>query len=335
MKKFTVFVLASLLLISSAMAASGGVGSSGAQFLKIGVGSRYQAMGEASVAVSNDVYSMYWNPAGLAEIENSSVSFTNVNWLLDVDLNYVGFARYFEDVGVFGVSAAVLSMGDVEITTVEEQDGTGRFWSASSYTVGMSFARQLTNRFAFGGSVKYVGEKIYNLRSGAFAFDFGTMLHIGYRSLRMGMSITNMGPDLQFSGSDLNVGYDGGLSQRNPSDPAYGAELKTTPYSMPMTFRVGMAYDFEMNPYSILTLSGELKHPNDQIQQGSIGAQAAFKEKFFLRGGYKFNYDEEGLALGGGFDTPISGDTRLQIDYAWQDFGRLNSAQRFSIGFTF
>jgi hypothetical protein len=301
--------------------------------LKIGVGSKYQAMGEASVAVANDIYATYWNPAGLAEIENTAVGFTNVNWILDINLNYVALAKYFEDIGVFGLSATVLSMGDQEITTFEQQDGTGNYYSAASYAVGLSYARQLTSRFAFGGTVKYLGERIHNEKSEGFAFDFGTLLYTGFRSLRLGMSITNMGPELRFTGPDLNVGYD--AQNGEGANQPVGAELKTTPYELPMTFRLGAAYDIDMRPSSILTLSGELKHPNDNNQQVALGAEFGFNDHFFLRAGHKFNYDEEGLTLGGGLNTPISNGTRVIIDYAWQDFGRLQSTHRFSVGFTF
>jgi Type IX secretion system protein PorV len=179
-KLLTVFAVLSLAVPASADFTK--VGSAGAQFLKIGVGSRYQAMGEAGVATTNDAYAMYWNPAGLASVEASTVSFTNVNWFLDVGLNYFGYARNFEDVGVFGVSATILSMGNVEVTTFEQQEGTGDFYSASSYALGLSFARQLTTQFAFGTTIKYVGERISSLRSSSLAFDFGTQLETGFRS---------------------------------------------------------------------------------------------------------------------------------------------------------
>lgn len=332
MKKIT-FIVAFLLLAATVSADISKVGSSGAQFLKIGVGSRYQGMSEASVAVANDVYAMYWNPAGLVGVENSQVSFTNVNWLLDINLNYVAYARYMEDVGVFGVSATILSMDDQEITDFENQDGTGRFYSASSYAVGVSFAKQLTAKFAFGVTGKYVGEKIYNETSSSFAFDFGTMLYTGFRTLRMGMSISNMGPELQFSGSDLDVNHDPLNDQGN--NATVGARLKTTPYDLPMVFRVGMAYDIDFGAISNVTVATELKHPNDNLQQGALGLEYAYDNRFFLRGGYKFKSDEETIAFGGGLILNVTGDTDLQIDYSWQDFGRLQSSQRFSLGFTF
>jgi len=322
-----------MVATSSVFGAQSRSGASGAQFLKIGVGSRYQGLGEASVAVVNDVYSMYWNPAGLCEIEQSEVSFTTVNWLLDINLNYAAMAQNFEGVGVFGLSASILSMGEQEITTFQNQDGTGETYGASSYVVGLSFARQLTNKFAFGMTAKYLGEKIYNEESSGFAFDFGTMLYTGFRSLRLGMSISNMGPELRFSGPDLIVSYDP-LNNNGANSPV-GAELKTTPYDLPLTFRFGAAYDFDFGNNSFVTVATEMKHPNDQTQQGAIGFEYSYSEKFFLRSGYKLNYDEEGLTFGGGLTTNVSNSTKVHIDYAWQDFGRLESTHRFSVGFTF
>jgi len=330
-------IIAILVLIiavsNTAWSATSRSGSSGAQFMKIGVGSRYQGLGEAAVAVVNDVYSMYWNPAGLCEVENTAVSFTSVDWLLDINLNHAAIAQNFEGVGVFGISATILSMGDQEITTFQDQDGTGETYGASSYAVGLSFARQLTDKFAFGVTTKYLGEKIYNEQSVGFAFDFGTLLYTGFRSLRLGMSISNMGPELKFTGPDLTVPYDplGGNGSNNP----IGAELKTTPYDLPLTFRFGAGYDFDFGNNSQLTVATEMKHPNDQNQQASMGFEYAYAEKFFLRTGYKFNYDEEGLTFGGGLLTNISNGTRVHIDYAWQDFGRLNSTHRFTVGFLF
>jgi len=332
-KKLSVILMTLVIAAGTIRAETSRSGSSGAQFLKIGVGSRYQGLGEASVAIVNDVYSMYWNPAGLSEIESSAVSFTSVDWLVDINLNHVALAQYFEDVGVFGLSTTILSMGDQEITTFQDQDGTGETYSASSYMVGLTFARQLTDKFAFGVTGKYMGEKIYNEQSRGFAFDFGTMLYTGFRSLRLGMSISNMGPELKFTGRDLTVPFDplGG----NGANSAVGAELKTTPYDLPLTFRFGMAYDFDFGNNSMVTVATEMKHLNDQAQQGSVGFEYAYSDKFFLRSGYKMNYDEEGLSFGGGLATNISNSTKVHIDYAWQDFGRLESTQRFSVGFTF
>jgi hypothetical protein len=331
--KTAISLLICVLLVTPAFAVSNSGGSVGAQFLKIGMGSKYLGMADVGVVTANDAYAAYWNPAGLVGVENWSMAFTNVNWLLDVSLNYVAIAHQFEDVGVFSTSVAVLSAGDQEITTVADQDGTGSTYRVSSYAIGMSFARQLTNRFAFGMTAKYIGEEIGEVNSTGFGLDFGTMLYTGFKSLRIGMSITNMGPDLKFSGLDLKVGWEDNTG--DTTSAGVDGELSTNPYSLPLAFRVGVAYDFDFGPKSALTMAAELNDPNDGEQRGSLGAEFGYMEHFFLRGGYKINYEEQGLALGGGLIAPVGEDTRLTIDYAWQDFGRLESTQRFSIGFTF
>lgn len=332
MKKIITILLV-LGLFGTASAEFSKVGSAGAQFLKIGVGSKYQGMGEAASAIVNDVYSTYWNPAGLVGIDNATVGFTNVNYVLDISLNYVAFAKRFEGVGVFGLSATVLSMGGQEITDFEHQDGTGKTYDASSYCLGLSYARQLTTKFAFGGTVKYVAEKIHLEEANGIAFDFGTILNTGFRSLRMGMAISNMGQEMQFSGPDLEVGYD--PENGDGANQPVGAYLKTTPYDLPLVFRIGLAYDVELGPSTSVTLATELKHPSDNVEQGAFGAEVGFMDKYFLRGGYKINYDEESFSFGGGLSTSVTNSSRLVIDYSWQDFGRLESTQRFSIGFLF
>ncbi|MDD4050704.1 MAG: PorV/PorQ family protein [candidate division Zixibacteria bacterium] len=304
-------------------------GSVGAQFLKIAVGSRYQGLGEASAALVNDAYSLYWNPAGLASIEGNAVTFTNVNWVSDVALNYVAIANQVGDYGVLGFSATLLTMGDMEITTVDQPEGTGESFGSSSFALTAGFGRNLTTRLAFGISIKYIYEKIYNESSGGVAFDFGTQLHTGLRSLRIGMNIANMGPELKFSGPDLihSLNQEGGAVSN-------GA-ISVDGYELPLTFRLGAAYDLITDLDNRWTLAAEAKHPNDNDQQLSVGSEYAYQQKYFLRGGYKLNYDEQGLTLGAGLRSRISEQTMLVLDYAWADFGRLESVHRFSIGFTF
>ncbi|MCX6828691.1 MAG: PorV/PorQ family protein [candidate division Zixibacteria bacterium] len=334
MIKKIIIILIGALLCGSAMAGEfSKSGTAGAQFLKVGVGARYQGLGEASVAAVNDIYSMYWNPAGLTGIDQSQLALTYVNYLTDINLNYVAYARRFENLGIFGASVTVLSMGDQEITTVEEPEGTGFKYSASSYAFQLSFARELTTQFSFGASLKYLGEKIYRERAAGFAFDFGTLLRTGYRSLRIGMNISNMGPEMKFDGPDLDVSYD--PDQSNPNHDPFNSRLKVDPYDLPLTFRVGMAYDLNFGADAKLMLAVEAKHPNDNTQQGSLGAEFNWKDKYFLRGGYKFNYAEEGLGLGAGFRTQLTEGTDLVFDYAWVDFGRLDAVHRFSAALAF
>ncbi len=337
MNKKLVGLLAIMLLLSLASPAHSDefsrVGTVGAQFLKIGMGARYVAMGEASVACVNDAYAMYWNPAALTEISSSNLSFTNVDWVLDVQLNHACFGRSLDEYSAFGISLTALTMGNMEITTVEQPEGTGETFTASSYALAVGYARKFTDRFSAGISWKYIWERISEESASGFAFDFGTLFYTGFKSLRMGMNISNLGPEMKLGGPELDSYHN--PQPGNPNYDNVNAKLSVDPYDLPLTFRFGLAYDIIDSPESKLTTTIEAKHPSDNVRQASFGSEYLWKETFSLRAGYKFNYQEEGLTLGGGMKVKAGENTKLEINYAWADFSRLSSVHRFSLGFEF
>ena len=84
MKRHDVCVIAGLLLCG-VVSASGQkaqltqLGSSIANFLKIGVGARPVAMGEAFTALSDDISTVYWNQGGLGALRGNQVMFDVAN----------------------------------------------------------------------------------------------------------------------------------------------------------------------------------------------------------------------------------------------------------------
>jgi hypothetical protein len=333
--KYALFIAGLVLLVGSVADAGTSlskVGTAGAQFLKLGMGARYTAMGEASVASVNDGYALYWNPAAMGEISKSYLEFTNTSWVADVSLNYIAYIRPTR-FGAIGASATVLSSGDMEITTIDQPDGTGHTFSATSYALSLGYAKQMTDFFSVGMNVKYITERISEERASGIAFDFGTMLRPGYRNLRIGMNISNLGPQLKFSGSELNFRYNPAPDNANQDDAV--GQLSVDSYELPLVFRIGAAYDLQYSHDTRMTLAVEAHDPSDNYQQGAIGAEVAFFEKVFIRGGYKINYEEENVTFGAGLNLKVWQHTDLGINYAWADFGRLSSAQRISIGLRF
>ncbi len=334
--KFLRILLVIFLVLALSVAAMADdfskVGTAGAQFLKIGVGAKYTAMGEASVAMVKDAYSMYWNPAAMATLQKSSLEFTNISWISGVDLNYFAFARP-TSFGSIGASVTALSSGDIEVTTIDEPNGTHGFYSVSSYAIGLGYAKQMTDFFSFGLSAKYVSERISEETASGIAFDFGTLLEPGFKQLRLGINISNLGPEMKFSGSELNFNYN--PAEGNDSYDDASGVYDVDSYDLPLMFRIGAAYDMYPGEKTRLTMSVEARDPSDYQQQASVGTEVAFNEMFFLRGGYKLNYDEEGLALGAGVNLPIWDRSLMAVNYAWSDFGRLEDVHRFSFGLTF
>ena len=82
-------------------------GTTAAQFLKIGAGGRATAMGGANVALSADLSSSYWNPAGLGRINNIQVYFENNEWLANTNYNFGAVGFSVPKVGVFCISPII------------------------------------------------------------------------------------------------------------------------------------------------------------------------------------------------------------------------------------
>jgi long-subunit fatty acid transport protein len=107
-------------------------GISTAQFLKIGVGGRATAMGDAFVAIANDVSALYWNPAGLTQVSRKSEScFLTIEWVVDINHDFVGAVYHLDDANTFGVSLTALSMDEMKVTTEYAPFGTGEYFGFS------------------------------------------------------------------------------------------------------------------------------------------------------------------------------------------------------------
>jgi hypothetical protein len=335
MKRFLILSVAmSILCFAGSVWASefDNLGTSGAQFLKLDVDARVVGLGGANVAVSRGAMALYYNPAGIANLDENSVAFSYTDWIADIKYNYFAYARPLPAFGIAGVHVAVLTMDDMERTTLEEPDGTGEMFGANSWVVGVSNAHQLTDRFSLGVTAKYIREQISELSSGSFAVDVGTIYYTGFRTLRIAMCTRNFGTDSKYGGTELETTYD---QDDNPSTAPVEIRLNTESHPLPLTFRLGVAYDFEFNEDSKLLAALDGYNTRDRGQQGSVGFEYSWQDRLAVRAGYKLRTDEEGIALGGGYDFEIPQFGTVGIHYAWADLGRLESAHRFSLVMNF
>jgi hypothetical protein len=335
MRKLLLFLLMAYLACFAGEAWSqefDNLGTSGAQFLKLDVDARVVGLGGANAAISQGAMSLYYNPAGIAGLEENSVAFSYTDWIADIKYNYFAYARPVPTFGNVGVHIAVLTMDDMERTTLEQPDGTGEMFGANSWVVGISNAYQLTDRFSFGVTAKYIREKISELSSNSIAFDVGTIYYTGFRTLRIAMSTRNFGTDTHYQGTELETTLD---QDNDPLTLPVEVRLNTETHPLPLTFRLGLAYDFEFGVDSKILAALDGYNTRDRGQQGSAGLEYSWQEKVFLRVGYKIRTDEEGIAVGGGYHFEISGFGTMGINYAWADLGRLENAHRFSAVLSF
>ncbi len=351
---FSILVLVTVLLLSTIPSyATTNVGTAGAQFLKIGPGARVDSLGGAFGAIANDVTTIYWNPAGLSQLEKTSFSDTHTIWLADVRYNYLAFATPIEKVGTLGASVTFLNVPDTEITTLAKPDGTGLWYSAWDTAVSLAYSRELYQKesganLSFGINAKYIHQQIHRESARGVAIDIGTLYHTGWRSLRIGMSFSNFGPEMSFSGTDLETGVEEAGDKRtadyhpfpDTTNPTRKAELETIEYPLPSNFRLGVAYDLVDDDSNLLTIALDGNHPNDNSERLNLGVEYWYRKMAAIRAGYKFRLgpdrsdDEEGLTLGLGIHLKFR-QTTLSLDYAYADFDYLQNAHRVSLGLKF
>ena len=303
------------------------VGLSGWQFLKINGDARQAAMAGAFTATSHgDAGSILGNPSALVDVDKLDVVLSQVNWIADIGYQSIAIAKRFGRIGVFGVSVASVDMGSMEETINSPITGedrteavvTGNTFTAGDVAAGLSYAKKITDRLSIGANVRWIQEKIAEVNMTNVSIDFGTTYYTGFKSLRLAMVARNFGPDTHFSGFEEEY------------------LAATVDVRMPLDFRVGMAMDFfesEEIPH-FLTVAVEGIHPNDGPERINMGAEYSLSKILYLRGGYRFNYDEEGFTFGGGLNYNLSG-VAAKINYAYVDFGRLQKVNMFSVGFSF
>ncbi|KPL19206.1 MAG: hypothetical protein AMJ92_04120 [candidate division Zixibacteria bacterium SM23_81] len=298
-------------------------GTSSAQFLKIGVGARAAGLGEAFVAMADDASTLYWNPAGVALLSGTQVHFTHVRWPADIEYEFVGLTRSISGIGSIGLSFASLHMDDMEVTTEFQPHGTGEYFTYGDFLGALTYARRLTDRFTFGISLKYIQEDLADLTTHGWVVDMGTYYRTGFKSLRIAANLANFGTNLRPDGTFR--GYD---------EQGVWGERRYEAFAPPTVFRLGTAMELLDRDDHRLTCCFAMNHPVDNAENASVGLEYQLWKALSTRIGYKFNYDEERLTLGAGWQLPLW-STQTKIDYAYTDFGLLDSAHRFSFDFSF
>ncbi len=291
-------------------------GISTAQFLKIGVGGRAAALGESFIAIADDASALYWNPAGLAQFTKNQVIFSHNIWVVDINHDFIGAVYHLDSDNTFGASLTAVTMEDMPVTNEFAPFGTGEYFGFSDIAISISYARKMTSQFSFGGTVKYIEETLDKLKMRGVMIDLGTYYRTGLGSTRFAVTVSNFGSELSPDGEVILIG------DRNKSD--------WQSFAPPTIFRIGFAFEPFENEEHRVTTSIQLNHPNDNSENIVLGAEYVWQKLLFVRGGYKFNVDEQNYSFGMGLHVPIS-IAEFTLDYAYANFQKLGSSHRFSI----
>lgn len=303
------------------------VGQSTMNFLQVGVVPGASSMGEAYTAIGTGCESIFFNPAGLPEMNSKYAAIiATTNWFADINYIAGALAWNLGNIGTVGLSFVTVDYGDDIVWTglaqsPDDEEGFveyGMIDNVGAYAIGLSYGRRITNKFSIGGNVRYVGQQLGEswLESGKkqnsksnVSFDMGVKFYPGLKSFRFAMSMRNFGPSIKYE------------------------EITA---SLPITFAVGCAMDIMdvivpgHSQDNSLLLSAEFVHPNNYTERVNVGLEYKFMKMLALRGGYQSNTDLVGFSGGIGITPPSIGGTKIEFGYSYSVFDTFDGVNRFS-----
>ena len=323
------------LLIASLFAQSN-VATTSASFLEIGAGARSLAMGGSYVSVADDVSSLYWNPAGIVNLERPSTHVYHSPWLVETNFYHGGAVVPMGHLGTMGVTYTTVTMDEMAVRTVKRPDGTGEKFDVTNIAMGLAYAKRLTERFTFGFQTKFVQEKIWQMSAKGFAVDIGSLFTTS-GGLRIGMSVSNFGGKLGMEGINTAVTHDVDETIYGNND-RINANLDVAKWPLPLLFRFGVSKDYSLTSQMKMTLSADGNHPNNNGEFVNAGVEYNYGDMLFLRMGksHLFLDDaEQGFSYGFGINYQIPRGPKIRMDYVQTDFGIFNSISGYSINLSF
>lgn len=298
---FKIIIIIILVSGSSKLFASGSIGTSGADFLELGIGSRPLSMGEAFTAEINDINSIYYNPAGLGTIRYPVFHLFHNELILDSRLENIGVAYplYGGWLGVSNTLFWVPSFDKIDVdgnTVGKVQFFNGNFTTGYGYDFGYFYG---------GASIKYIYQRIDTLYVNSVAIDLGILkgmyLYSPFdspiRNFHVGLSLLNLGTNAK-------------------DDP------------LPRMFRLGFSYKltkwFGLNvdmSESLISTSDmyDFTYLFDETFRLNTGFELNYMELLYIRGGWRFN-DAGSYSLGFGFNYAVQ-NTAFSIDTSYSDNG--------------
>jgi len=191
---WSALIIGILILTFNLICYANGPGTTTASFLKIAVGARAAAMGEAFTAIANDGTALYWNPAGLTELEEREFSATYNNWFEGISQGYLGLI-FLSLRGTFGFGINYMDMGKIEGRD-EAGNPTGDF-GASDIHLSAGYANKFKN-ISWGITAGWLKDKIEKDTETTFLGNIGFLYPVSDR-LTLGAVAQNIGSKL---GSD-------------------------------------------------------------------------------------------------------------------------------------
>jgi hypothetical protein len=311
-------VLAALVLVTQIV----DPGATGYTFLKLGIGVRPVAMGNAFTALSDDGNAIFWNPAGLGIVSSYSVSGMAMNHLLYFNYyNLTSAIPLGQKRGGFGVGISYLAASDVEYS---ERGEVGEEFRNTDMLInigyGKAFGRQ--SIISFGGAVKIVRSQLYTYSAYGILGDVGVILN-PLKYVYFGTVIKNIGTPRRFieRWEYPPINFRQGIALKIPFQENQAA--------------VSLDYSVYPDVAPTFSVGGEVRIRSAQLMeflgQGKISG-------FAVMAGYQSGYESggwSGFSLGFSLELAIAEGLIFDIGALLLSYGYLGTSERIALGLNY
>ena len=303
------------------------VGTAIFRWAEIETGTRAIAMAGSQVASGNDISALPYNPASICLINKNELFTSSSNYLAGTKHYTMAYGTKVTSSDYVGLHLFIFDSGDMpEAVAIEGQESlTGKMFKFQGLAARLSYGRQMTDRLNLGATFKVLNESVTSgdLGMTGVGFDIGSNFDTGIYGMMLGMCISNFGPEARYMGDGLDVpASDEGDSQDE--------QKKTEYHPMPLTFRVGLQNNVYDDGTHKVSISADAINPLDYDLYGTFGAEYSFSNMAFARFGSHLGHDTAGISFGGGVNY-----RNFTIDFAWSDYGILESHTQFGLGYKF
>jgi len=297
------YIFSIILFWTTLLCASG---TNSFNFLQMSIGSRAQGMGSAFTAMTADLNSMYYNPAGIGFAYRPGLMFFHGQ--LYEDLAVENFSSLYPfpnrltlSFGLSYLHLPAIKKYDINPTTGGYID-TGSEFQVYDFVPQLGISYRFQNDLAVGLQIKYLQERIDNITASGFAFDLGVLYKVPVDYLSLGASVQNLGPDLKYD---------------------------QTKEKLPLTYRLGLAYQI---PQYMVTFSFDAVKTVNEEWDFHPGMEVEFLNSFAMRAGYQFQQD-----IGGGYNVGAGFKflNNYSINYVFSPYGILGSTHKAEISISF
>jgi hypothetical protein len=151
----------------------------------------------------------------------------------------------------------------------------------------------MTDRVLVGLTGSFINEKVADAAASGFAVDLGVQYDTGWRGLRFGFCMKNVGPNMRYGGPSFEQRLT--LPGDDPAAQPHVVRPQAASFELPSYLQMGLTYDFKMGEKRSLTVMGTFQGNNFSTDEYRLGGEFLFSEWLALRAGFtgQFPLSEE------------------------------------------